>query len=152
MYNNINNNNNLTIDSLMPTSNHVNYSNGKLDISCISKNKFINDIPEKNFNSDILLKNINKKKQNIKNTCVNCYNLCCEQIKEADNLGLTDLIFELPTSMFIGNNDCSDIEIIEYINDNLIKQKLNTYILNSHKLFITWKFIELNKQINKLLS
>lgn len=154
MYNNINNNerNNLTIDSLMPTNNHVNYSSGKLDISCISRDKFINDVPEKNFNSDILLKNIKKKRQDIRNMYVNCYNLCCEQIKEADSIGLTDIIFELPTAMFIGNNDCKDIDIIKYINENLMKQKLNTYILNTRKLFITWKFIELNKEIFKSYS
>ena len=49
---------NLTIDNLMPAKNTVNYSAGKLDISCISRDKFINDVPEKEFDSDVLLKNI----------------------------------------------------------------------------------------------
>ena len=144
--------NKLTIDNLMPTNNSTNYSNGKLDISCIARDKFINDTPEKDFNSDVLLKNIKKRRINIRNTYVNCYNLCCEKIKEADNIGLTDIIFELPTAMFISNVDCKDIEILKYIDDNLKKQKLNTYIINNRKLFITWKFIELNKEYLNNLS
>jgi hypothetical protein len=140
--------NNLTIDNLIPPSNNsINYSSGKLNIDCISRDKFINDVPSKDFNSDDLLKNIKKKRMNIRNTYVNCYNLCCEKIKEADNLGLTDIIFELPISMFISNPDCKDREIINYIDNNLKKQRLNTYIIDNRKIFITWKFIELNKEI-----
>jgi len=138
---------NLTIDNLIPPSNNsINYSSGKLDINCISRDKFINDTPEQNFNSDVLLKNIKKKRNNIRNIFVNSYNLCCEKIKEADNMSLTDIIFELPISMFISNPDCKYIDIINYIDNNLKKQKLNTYIINNRKIFITWKFIELNKE------
>ena len=143
---------NLTIDNLMPAKNNANYSNGKLDISCISRDKFINDVPEKDFNSDILLKNIKKRRTNIRNTYVNSYNLCCEKIKEADDIGLTDIIFELPTAMFITNTDCSDVNIIKYIDINLRKERLNTYIINNRKIFVTWKFIELNKEVFRFYS
>lgn len=139
----------MTIDKLMP-SNNVSYTNGKMDIESIAKDKFINDTPEQNFNSDVLLKNIKKKRQKLRNTLVNTYNLCCEKIKEADSIGLTDLIFELPELMFLSFNECRDIDIINYISINLRKQKLNTYVVNSKKLFITWKFLELNKEIQKL--
>lgn len=139
---------NITIDKLMP-ANNVSYTNGKMDIESIAKDKFINDTPEQNFNSDVLLKNIKKKRQKLRNTLVNTYNLCCDKIKEADSIGLTDLIFELPEIMFLSFSECRDIDIINYISNNLRKQKLNTYIINNKKLFITWKFLELNKEFEK---
>ena len=89
---------------------------------------------------------------NIRNTYVKCYNLCCEKIKEANDIGLTDIIFELPTAMFITNTDCSDVNIIKYIDINLRKEKLNTYIINNRKIFVTWKFIELNKEVFRFYS
>ena len=93
-----------------------------------------------------------KRRLKVRAKLVEMYNLCCEKIKEADDMGLTDIIFELPTSMFLINTDCVDIEIIKYIDNNLRKQKLNTYVVNSKKLFITWKFLELNKEIQKLYN
>lgn len=82
---------------------------------------------------------------------VRSYNLCCEKIKEANDIGLTDLIFELPEVALLTYTECKDIDIIEYISKNLQKQQLNTYIINSKKLFITWKFLELNKENNKFI-
>ena len=139
---------NLTIDNLMPAKNNVNYSNGKLDISCISRDKFINDVPEKEFDSDVLLKNIKKRRLEIRNTYVKCYNLCCEKILDAENTGLTDLIFKLPETTFIDFNGCKDIDIIDYIAKKLKQNKLDVLIMKNDTIFITWKFIELNFESN----
>jgi len=140
---------NITIDNLMPSKANIQYTDGKIDINSIAKDKFINDIPNKEFNSDILLNKIRKRRNEDRNTMVRSYNLCCDKIKEANDIGLTDLIFELPEVALLTYTDCRDIDIIEYISKNLQKQQLNTYIINSKKLFITWKFLELNKENNK---
>jgi hypothetical protein len=138
--------NKITIDTLMPCSNNSYLNKGKIDINCISKDKFINDDPDITFDSNVLLKSIKKKREKIIKTCINCYNLCSEQIKDYDKLGLTDLIFQIPNSISMTNTYCKDIEIIRYISNKLKKEGLDTYIIDDKKLFITWKFIELNME------
>jgi hypothetical protein len=138
-----------TIDTLMPSSSQSYLHKGKIDINSISKDKFINDDPDINFDSGVLLKSIQKKREKIRAKLVTCYNLCCEKIKEADNIGLTDLVFELPNMISMSNIYCKDIDVIRYISDKLKDEKLNTYIIDDKKLFITWKFIELNNEFRK---
>jgi hypothetical protein len=137
--------NKLTIDTLMPGGSSGYLQKGKIDVNSISKDKFINDDPDINFNSDELLKTIQRRREKIRAKLVSSFNLCCEKIKEADAMGLTDLIFEVPNMISMSNIYCKNIDVIRYISDKLRKQHLNTHILNDTKLFITWKFIELNK-------
>lgn len=140
--------NNLTIDKLMPSKNLDYLPRGTITINSISKDKNINSDPELNFNSTVLLKNIQQKRLKIRAKMVEMFNLCCEKILEADNSGLTDLIFKLPESTFIDFNGCKDIDIIYYIEKKLKQNKLDVLILKSDTLFITWKFIELNFELN----
>ena len=132
----------------MPSSTHSYLNNGKIDINSISKDKFINDDPDITFDSGVLLKSIKKKREKIRSKLVSCYNLCCEKIQEADNIGLTDLIFEIPNMISMSNIYSKDIDILRYISDKLRKEGLNTYIIDDRKIFITWKFIELNKEFS----
>ena len=73
------------------------------------------------------------------------YNQCCYKIKEADNIGLTDIMFELP-DIILENSSFKHKDAIEYISKNLREQNIDTLILKENKLFITWKYIELNKE------
>ena len=132
----------------MPSSTHSYLNNGKIDINSISKDKFINDDPDITFDSGVLLKSIKKKREKIRSKFVSCYNMCCEKIQEMDNLGLTDLIFEIPNMISMSNIYSKDIDILRYISDKLMKEGLNTYIIDEKKIFITWKFIELNKEFS----
>lgn len=132
----------------MPSSTHSYLNNGKFDINSISKDKFINDDPDITFDSTVLLKSIKKKREKIRSNLVSCYNLCCEKIQEIDNMGLTDLIFEIPNMILMSNIYSKDIDILRYISDKLRKEGLNTYIIDERKIFITWKFIESNKEFS----
>ena len=136
--------NNLTIDKLMPSTSLDYLPRGNITINSISKDKNINSDPELNFNSTILLKNIQQKRLKVRAKMVEMFNLCCEKILDADNSGLTDLIFKLPESTFIDFNGCTNIDIINYIAKKLKENRLDILIMNSDTIFITWKFIELN--------
>ena len=139
--------NNITIDKLMPAKNLDYLPRGNITINSISKDKNINSDPELNFNSTVLLKNIQQKRLKVRAKMVELFNLCCEKILEAENSNLTDLIFKLPESTFIDFNGCKDIDIINYIAKKLKQNKLDILIMNSDTIFITWKFIELNFEL-----
>jgi hypothetical protein len=142
--------NNITIDKLMPTQRQTTeyLSRGKLSVDSISKDKNINSDPDLNFNSTILLKNIQQRRLKVRAKLVEMFNLCCEKILDVENAGLTDLIFKLPESTFIDFNGCKDIDIINYIAKKLKQNKLDVLIMKNDTLFVTWKFIELNFESN----
>jgi len=142
---------NITIDKLIPSNSNEsqNYIKGKINLNSISKDKFINDDPDINFNSNILLDNIKKRRIHVRTILINAYNLCYEKILEADKSGLTDMIFLIPYKMQLNSNICTPIHILTYISNALQKELINTYIIDQTHLFITWKFLELNKELKK---
>lgn len=136
--------NTITIDKLMPSKNLDYLPRGNITINSISKDKNINSDPELNFSSTILLKNIHQRRLKVRAKMVEMFNICWDKILDAENSGLTDLIFKLPESTFIDFNGCRDIDIINYIAKKLKQNKLDILIMNSFTIFVTWKFIELN--------
>ena len=141
----------MSIESLMPSKIPYQYSNGKLDVNSISSGKSLNNEPQKNFNSNDLLKNIYEKRKKLRDWLVNMYNLCCTKIKDADDVGLTDIIFELP-DLIMENSQYRHSDAIDYIMKNLRQEQIDVLKINNKKLFISWKYLELNKEKNKDLS
>ena len=134
----------MNIENLMPSNNHVyNRNKGVLTVDMISRGAKINVEPDRDFDSSKLLNNINDRRRKKRNWLVNMYNQCCAKIKDADDSGLTDIIFTLP-EIIIENSSYKHKEAIEYISKNLREQKLDTYIIDKRNLFVTWKYLELN--------
>ena len=137
----------MNIETLMPSNNNNNYNKSKrLDVYTISNERIINLDPNKDFNSNDLLVNIYERRKKIRNWMVDMYNLCCNRIKDTDINGITDLVFELP-ELIIDTSIYKEKECIEYISKNLRDQHIDTLILKNNKLFITWKYFELNKEL-----
>ena len=133
----------LNIETLMPSNNHNYNRNKKLDVFTISDGKKINIEPDRDFNSADLLSTIQERRRKLRNWLVDTYNQCCLRIKEANNAGLTDILFELP-EIIVENSSYRHKDAIEYISKNLRNQAIDTLILDNKKIFITWKYIELN--------
>uniref|UniRef100_A0A6C0EBI7 Uncharacterized protein n=1 Tax=viral metagenome TaxID=1070528 RepID=A0A6C0EBI7_9ZZZZ len=138
------NDNVLSIENLFPSCGARKYGNGRIDTDLF--NGKTND--ELNFDSDILLQKIINKRKKIRELHVKYFNICCKKIESADSVGMTDIIFKLP-KMIEEINDFDFKDCIEYISKNLKRQKLDTYIINKRTLFVSWKYIELNKYGNK---
>ena len=133
----------MNIETLMPSKNNNYNHSKKLNVYTISSGKQINIDSSRDFNSNDLLTNIYERRKKIRNWLVDMYNLCCSRIKDADDNGFTDLVFELP-ELLIDESIYKEKECIEYISNNLRDQNIDTLILKNNKLFITWKYIELN--------
>lgn len=135
----------MNIESLMPSKYPNEYTNGKLDVNTISSKKLVDGEPEKNFNSNDLLKNIYEKRKKLRDWLVNMYNLCSKKIKDADDVGLTDIVFELP-DLIMENSQYKHLDAINYIMKNLREEQIDVLKINNKKLFISWKYLELNKE------
>jgi hypothetical protein len=135
----------MNIETLMPSKNNNYNHSRKLDVNTISSGKQINLDPSRDFNSNDLLTGIYERRKKIRNWLVDMYNLCCTRIKDADENGFTDLVFELP-ELLMDSSLFKEKECIEYISKNLREQNIDTLLLKNNKLFITWKYIELNKE------
>jgi len=136
----------MNIETLMPSNNHKrNYNNNKgvLDVNMISSGKSINIEPHKDFDSTNLLNSIQEKRKKKRIWLVEMYNLCCNKIRDADDSGLTDIIFSLP-EIILENSSYKHKEAIEYVSNNLREQHIDTCIVDHKTLFVTWKYIELN--------
>jgi len=134
----------MNIETLMPSNNHTyNRNKGVLDVYTISAGGKINVEPDKDFDSVKLLDGIHERRIKKRNWLVDTYNQCCTKIKNADDSGITDIVFSLP-EIIIEHSSYKHIEALEYISKNLREQKLDTYIIDNRNLFVTWKYLELN--------
>jgi hypothetical protein len=134
----------MNIENLMPSNNHnYNRNKGILTVDMISNDSKINVEPDRDFDSAKLLNSINDRRKKKRNWLVEMYNQCCAKIKDADDTGLTDIIFTLP-EIIVENSSYKHIEAIEYVSKNLRDQKIDTYIIDNRSLFVTWKYLELN--------
>jgi len=127
----------LNIENLFPNSNNCgNNFHGRLDINSL----FQNHTKEFNFNSNVLLEGIHKKRKALQEHYNNIYKICCETIMAVNKSGLTDITYEIPLySECVGYN-C--IECLNFLKDKLKQQKLGARIVAQTKIFITWHDLE----------
>jgi len=135
-----------SIESLFPSNEGEELSSsGTLDVNTLFNGTGINNDPDREFDSSVLLKSIYDRRSRLRKNYVIIFNKCCERIKATNNYNLTDIIYELPIVI----PECPNFnhrECLEYIRDNLRKQYIDAIIIDKRKIFITWKYIELNKE------
>lgn len=137
-------NNILSVQSLVHKNVNVvkNYT-GIIDVkSLLSIKKSYDDIYL--FNPDQLIKSRIEKREKILSTYMKIYKSCLEKIKMFESMNRVDMVFEIPQYMVdtlnYNPNDCLD-----YIRNKLTELFIDTYKISNKLIFITWKYIELNK-------
>lgn len=142
----------LSIESLFPSDEiekGKSYNNGKLDIDTLFGNNKLNKDPDRSFDSSVLIKNIIDKRKRLRKWYVNMYNVCCKNIKSANDCNLQDVIFTLPEIV----PECPDfdhVDCLRYISKHLREECIDTHIIDSRRIFITWVNIEMNKVLKKV--
>ena len=100
---------------------------------------------QKPFDIDTLIETREKKRKTLLNYYIKFYDMCLKKIEIANNLGKTDLLYTVKE--FIPNcHEYKPSNCIEYIKNKLQLDHFNICILNSKTLFITWLYIESNKE------
>ena len=136
----------ININILVPND-HVrdeSYSNGTIDVNTLANMKNSNDNAI-HFNIDSLIKIRKEKREKLLETYIKYYNRCVDKIKMLNNRNITDIFFEVPTNV----PDCYGykyIDCVEFISNKLKIFFMDTYKINNYTLFITWKYIEANKE------
>ena len=136
----------ININILVPND-HVrdeSYSNGTIDVNTLANMKNSNDNAI-HFNIDSLIKIRKEKREKLLVTYIKYYNRCVDKIKMLNNRNITDIFFEVPTNV----PDCygyKSIDCVEFISNKLKIFFMDTYKINNYTLFITWKYIEANKE------
>lgn len=136
----------LNIENLFATDdNRLSHCNGNLDINTLFGD--IVKIENYEFDSQILLDGIFKKRQKLNECYTQSYKNCCETIISANNVGLTDIIYDVPKFM----PDCIDyvsLNCLKFIEKKLHEQKISILPLSQTKMFITW--INLEEKITNI--
>lgn len=113
-------------------------SSRTLDIKAITRS-------QRPFDTDILIETRERKRVTLLNYYLKFYDTCLKKIEIANNLGKTDLLFTVTESI----PNCPEykpIDCIEYIKKKLDQGFFDTYIVGNRTLFITWIYIEANKE------
>nr|QBK89007.1 MAG: uncharacterized protein LCMiAC02_01000 [Mimivirus LCMiAC02] len=97
------------------------------------------------FNAEKLKKIRDAKKNKIKAEYQRKYVICLNRIKKLNKSNITDMIYEIPIMML----NCSRYkprDCLNYINERLLKQYMDTLILSDsdNRIFISWFHIEEN--------
>lgn len=138
----------LCIDDLFPSDNKSGVTGKKLDIETLFSNTPLNNDPSITFSSDILIERRKKRRKEKLNHYRQILKYCHKRIEEADENQDTDIFFTVVDTI----TECKDycpLECLNYISVKLREEDFDTIMLSDTTIFITWKYIELKKEINK---
>ena len=120
-------------------SNFHDSKSGNFDVVSISK-----QFDDRLFNVNNLIEARETKRRQVLSRYSEMYNLCLQKIEVANNLKKTDLLYAVKDSV----PDCPEYnpsDCIDYIKTKLEDIYMDTYKIDNKTIFITWLYIEANK-------
>jgi hypothetical protein len=100
------------------------------------------------FDSNMIIKKRKKRYEKMLDIYMKYYTICIDRIKLLTAKNQTDLIYDIPPIIL----DCPEYsckECIKFIEEKLRNIYFDTLIMSPTRLFITWKYIELNTEEQK---
>ena len=95
------------------------------------------------FSVDSLINVRKEKKRMIHNKYKRITDVCLNKIKNANKINQTDIIFNVPLTVF-GCNEYNPWGCLDYMEYKLRKLHMDTYIMSEITIFISWLNIENN--------
>lgn len=138
--------NKISIKTLVPEIKVGNSKSNILDIdSLITINNNYDDSIRK-FNAEYLIKTNKENREKLLKIYNKYYANCIEKIKLFHNSGKQDLIYDIPDKI-LDNLDYIPKYCMDFIEKKLKENCIDTYRIDNKTIFITWKYIESNKNI-----
>ncbi len=76
------------------------------------------------------------------------FETCFQRILTADKMNITEICFDIPTHI-LGCNEYIVSECMQFLENKLRSLDIDTLRITNNSLFISWLFIELNKEIRE---
>ena len=76
------------------------------------------------------------------------FETCFQRILTADKMGITEICFDVPKHI-LGCNEYILSECMQFLENKLRSLDIDTLRITNNSLFISWLFIELNKEIRE---
>lgn len=133
----------ISINNLCPQANII--EDKPLDISSLN-----NSIERKNkkkteLHVEDLTARWEEKKRKKFHEYKKIYNMCLSKIKQANKINRFDLLYEIPTVVYMCPQYDS-VECLDYLQEKLKSLYLDTMIVNKYSIFISWMNIKENKE------
>jgi hypothetical protein len=131
---------NININNLFPLSNSRSSVDKPLDVTSL----YNFDRPQ----NIELEANVKEKKRIIHNRYRKITDMCLNKIKSANKINKTDIVFNIPLTVF-GCHEYNSDECLDYMEYKLRKLYMDTYILSKTAIFVSWLNIENNMKDSK---
>lgn len=121
----------ISVSNLFPTNKFR-----PLDVNSLYNTRKQKEENSNNFNIDRLIKLREEKKKKIIEEYEKIYKMCLNKITLANNLGNTEVIYEVPDAVY-GKLEYNIVDCIAYIINKLDEMKLDTMIFQK-SIYISW--------------
>ena len=138
----------ISIDTLFPDAK---YKKTPLDVETIFPKSVRSDKSLPYFNSDELFIERHKKVINLHILYRQLLSQCIDNIKDNNDMDITDMIFQVPLYMHM-QQKYNSMHCLQYIESKLRKQYLDTLIISKKEMFISWLNVEKNKEIDNAMN
>lgn len=135
----------ISIDTLFPSkSGKRRYNNINTKNLFPNESKLDTSLPY--LDPDELIEERKTREHKMKNLYRKMLAHCINKIKTANSMDLTDIVYEVPLSVYMYPKYKS-IECLDYIEKKLRQLDIDTLILNKNNIFVSWIYIERNRKI-----
>lgn len=97
------------------------------------------------FSVENLINEDLEKKEKAINEYKKIFNLVLKKIKENNKIGIKDIIYEVPVTIFLVP-EYDSYKCLQFIEVRLRKYQLNTLIISDNKIFISWYAVKPTKK------
>ena len=121
-------------------------NNGPLDVNSLIKTSNMDFEKIDNFDANYIISKKKHRRERVLIAYKQIYMSCIEKIKLLSDCGKTDMIFEIP-DRYDDTIDYIPSYCVSYIENKLKENFMDVTRLDKKVLFVTWKYIELNKEL-----